>query len=252
MTTDDAKNIKELMKTMRVRDPNLRVSGASQHKYHLGPTLTEDELTAFEQTHQVTLPADYRLFLKEIGNGCAGPSYGVPSLERVLCDCDPSQPFPFTERAEVAEFPSIKNWGDEEPYPGLIVIHDNGTFFSYLVVNGPAHGTIWETEWSVGFYPTGLSFDAWYRRWIDFLVETALPTLAREKIVEKITLGMTMTEVIEICGAVGGPWQKTDSAWSKSKRTLRFEHLATQFELAETDVLVRIRSLPIFRREVVI
>ena len=61
-----------------------------------------------------------------------------------------------------------------------------------------------------------------------------------------------MTEVIEICGAVGGPWQKTDSAWSKSKRTLRFEHLATQFELAETDVLVRIRSLPIFRREVVI
>jgi hypothetical protein len=33
----------------------------------LRPTLTEAELQHFEQTHQVKLPEDYRMFLREIG-----------------------------------------------------------------------------------------------------------------------------------------------------------------------------------------
>ena len=41
MTTDDMRNLKDLLETMRERDTNFQVSGASIHQYQLGPVLTE-------------------------------------------------------------------------------------------------------------------------------------------------------------------------------------------------------------------
>ena len=72
MTLDDIKNFRELMLRMRKEDPDFRFSNSDLHQYRMGPTLSEDELQAFEQKHQVTLPADYRFFLKEAWNGSGG------------------------------------------------------------------------------------------------------------------------------------------------------------------------------------
>jgi hypothetical protein len=81
MTDDDIKNFKELLYRMRQEDPAFRVFGSDNHQYRLGPPLSESELQAFEQTYQVTLPADFRFFLKEIGNGGAvSSSAGVPVI----------------------------------------------------------------------------------------------------------------------------------------------------------------------------
>ena len=56
--------------------------GESKHGFRLGPPLGEGELAAFEQVHGVSLPAGYRAFLTEIGNGGAGPYYGLVPLEK--------------------------------------------------------------------------------------------------------------------------------------------------------------------------
>jgi hypothetical protein len=53
------------------------VFGVIGHHFVLNPPLTEAEVVAFEQGHQVRLPPDYRHFLTSIGNGGAGPYYGV-------------------------------------------------------------------------------------------------------------------------------------------------------------------------------
>jgi hypothetical protein len=57
--------------------PKRTVFGVIGHHFVLNPPLTEAEVVAFEQGHQVRLPPDYRHFLTSIGNGGAGPYYGV-------------------------------------------------------------------------------------------------------------------------------------------------------------------------------
>ncbi|MFM7405668.1 MAG: SMI1/KNR4 family protein [Cuspidothrix sp.] len=57
------------------------VFGSQKHKYYLNPCLTAAEIIAFEQRHQITLPEDYRNFLMYVGNGGAGPHYGLFPLE---------------------------------------------------------------------------------------------------------------------------------------------------------------------------
>src|SRR5690348_6488288 len=59
------------------RDPRRKVFGAGAHQYKLNPPLPVSVVEAFEGTHGISLPEDYRLFLTEIGNGGAGPCYGV-------------------------------------------------------------------------------------------------------------------------------------------------------------------------------
>ena len=47
----------------------------------LGPCLGETEVREFERTHAITLPADYREFVLNLGNGAdTGPEYGLLAL----------------------------------------------------------------------------------------------------------------------------------------------------------------------------
>src|SRR6185503_8101468 len=62
---------------LRAADPKYKLFGAETHKYRLGPTVSERELTEFESRHGISLPEDYREFLRTAGNGGAGPFYGV-------------------------------------------------------------------------------------------------------------------------------------------------------------------------------
>lgn len=58
-------------------DPTLRMFGAYMHQYRLGPTLTESEITAAENHYQIMVSPEYRDFLLYLGNGGAGPGYGL-------------------------------------------------------------------------------------------------------------------------------------------------------------------------------
>jgi hypothetical protein len=53
------------------------VFGANEHRFLLNPPIPEAQAAAFESEHSVQLPAEYRHFLTAIGNGGAGPFYGV-------------------------------------------------------------------------------------------------------------------------------------------------------------------------------
>jgi len=47
------------------------------HGFNLNPPLSEKVIVQFELDHGISLPQDYRNFLASIGNGGAGPFYGV-------------------------------------------------------------------------------------------------------------------------------------------------------------------------------
>lgn len=59
------------------RDRRRRLFGASSHDYRINQRLPAATIEAFEGRHGISLPDDYRSFLTEIGDGGAGPGYGV-------------------------------------------------------------------------------------------------------------------------------------------------------------------------------
>lgn len=92
---------------LRVRDSGLSLFGAAAHRYALNPVAAPETIATFEKRNQCVLPETYRDFLIHLGNGGAGPSYGVFPLGMMdhLHDLSPwsedwvkpSEPFPFTE-----------------------------------------------------------------------------------------------------------------------------------------------------------
>jgi len=51
--------------------------GVDTHRYRLGPRLSPANVESIEKQCGIALPDDYAAFIREIGNGGAGPGYGL-------------------------------------------------------------------------------------------------------------------------------------------------------------------------------
>lgn len=248
----EGEELHELMRTLQAEDRELRIFGTCYHRYRFGSAQTEDKVQEFESRHNIRLPSDYRTFLIHVGDGGAtrqpvtngiginngpGPGYGLFPLEETIEGCDVSRPFPLMQHPGQDYVEEPENWGDEIPYPGLIQIAYKGcAYFTFLAVNGPTYGTIWDAEISMGwFWTTGATFGEWYRQWRNRLEKYCLPQLRKEWVVAPIQVGMTVQEVVEICG---GTWKI--EALAEDFRFLSFDHLRTKFELNSENSVKRI------------
>jgi len=94
-----------------LRRVHAKTFGANAHHFILNNPASETEVSAFESQHKIVLPRDYRHFLTAIGNGGAGPFYGVfplgvmddgsglgPWNEHDGIVGDLAQPFPLTDK----------------------------------------------------------------------------------------------------------------------------------------------------------
>lgn len=199
-----------------------------------GPALSPARVKAFESAHRVNLPPDYRCFLTTVGNGGAGPYYGLEPLGTF--DRDLSRSFPFTQATEpLTEF-GQRNRRDE--FPGILKFcHQGCGNYSYLVVAGAAYGTIWNGRpEDDDFRPTGLSFAAWYRQW----AERALRLLENEQFVPRLRVGMTEADVLT---EVGGDWRKRQAP-SGAVWQLESPDIPVQLQLDERRIVIRATPWP--------
>ena len=81
---EQLQRIQQKLAQAKAADKDLQVFGASSHKYHLNPPVTEAEVLAFEKKYGVRLPECYRAFMLTIGDAkakkldfIAGPYYGL-------------------------------------------------------------------------------------------------------------------------------------------------------------------------------
>lgn len=130
------------------------------HRYRLEPVIDDGTVTAFQAMHGVVLPADYREFITRVGNGGAGPFYGVFRLGEMddghrhaawgvgELVGDPKKPFPHREAWNLSsdEIEELEASDDDEllrkywiPVDGAIPLcHEGCALRDWLVVTGPA------------------------------------------------------------------------------------------------------------------
>jgi hypothetical protein len=200
----DLHRIKETLAHLRKDQP--RAFGAESHEFRLNPPLQEADVIAFERLHNIALPNDYRQFLTSVGNGGAGPFYGVfplgmmddgfeteEWLEQGNLVGIPSEPFAFEEEWNDLSARPTDNLADEDEYwnkmeefervywgsalvnGAIPVCHEGCALRIWLVVKGPQAGYLWEDKRSEynGLSPLRLAdgsfatFESWYMEWLN-------------------------------------------------------------------------------------
>lgn len=187
--------IDDKLEQLRIQDSTFQIFGAFHHQYQLNTIQTEAEITAFEQKYQILLPADYRAFLLQIGDGGAGPYYGLERLADGIYESlddkneefglvNISADFRFTESWNLLPAEEeVENEIDEEAIydakwaDGMLRISNYGCGISInLVVQGNSYGEIWVDDRfnDAGIYPDHyfnnsdrLHFLDWYELWLD-------------------------------------------------------------------------------------
>lgn len=163
------------------------------HGYRLNPTLSTADIVDFERRYGVALPEEYRHFVLNVGNGGAGPHFGVyrlgmddnkPMRDSVLTNLakwflhqsDWNGPFDEGHTVfEHSEYDAEKYFSDDV-MQGAMPICTQGCAMNYwLVVSGPGKGQMWFDDRTVGEGVTlveddmgqPVSFGQWYLDWLD-------------------------------------------------------------------------------------
>lgn len=206
--TSQLENIKAKLTELRLLDIDFELFGSKKHRYSLNTPLSIDIIKAFEVEHKILLPKEYVAFLTTLGNGGAGPFYGLEPFENVLFDdldyiqensiLKPSSPFPHKSPWNLIFEPTVEEEENEDEFNrqyeaftnayfdnkhmnGVIAICNYGCGISLnLVVNGEEYGTIWTDDRGNdgGIYPSTqlgeknkITFLDWYELWLDNSIE---------------------------------------------------------------------------------
>jgi hypothetical protein len=183
-----------------------QIWGAAAHRFVPNPPISRERVSELELGHGIELPADYRAYLTELGNGGAGPWQGLLPLEEAIresvvgCPDCLSQPFrhgqAFVDRDgrhhRWFQFRDPRARGyvvvppEEAVSPGfmrgsLVIAYGKptarGATAYRLVLGGPEAGRIWRDDrarsGSVGPCEGGLhglaeaDFRDWFLTWLD-------------------------------------------------------------------------------------
>ncbi len=169
------RNLPQKLARLREIDGHCLLPGAEIHRYRLNPVLDRQQVVRFETEHEIELPDDYREFLINLGDGGAGPCYGLSSLSGAAIWGPLKDPFPFTD--PVHPFADVEEV-DDEPYDALrtrcysgclLIGHEGCGHWIMLVVSGQERGNIWydHNVDDGGFRPARKGFATWYECWLD-------------------------------------------------------------------------------------
>jgi hypothetical protein len=194
----DTDEVSRRLTRIRKRDVQHLVFGSNGHRYRLRPTIDETTVVAFETRYGIQLPQDYRRFLLHVGNGGAGPFYGILGLDElyeVKEDYwgDLTKPFPYSDAwsgdRDLLQAIDVATQADDDrreqlteqywtemTHDGAIIICEYGCCLRYLlVINGDEHGHIWfdQTADLAGYAPVGINPNVPAEQYADWCVRNA-------------------------------------------------------------------------------
>lgn len=184
LTDEHAAYIKALVEHAGKVDSERTVFASDTHQYRLNQVIPIEQVKRYEETYHVELPEEYKFFLTKVGNGGAGPYYGLYPLEKAelyheyIAESGKPAWIDDTLTNETwAEKMKSRSGTDDQEYDrimgsivcGLNVIGTQGCTFDHLLMNsGSEKGRIVYIDWnlSLGNVPwlTGMSFLDWYEQ----------------------------------------------------------------------------------------
>ena len=211
---EQLQRIQQKLAQAKAADKDLEVFGASSHKYHLNPPVSEAEVLTFEEKYGVSLPEDYRAFVQTIGDinaqkleTMAGPYYGLSAFGtqvddllyegseiylKAPCALSPdmtqeewetlSAPLE-TEEEELEEEGYVieveDNYIEEcgKVFGGLLPLGSQGcAYYHALVLNGKYAGRVVNVNWDLlkPVFAFETNFLDWYERYLDEVISGQL------------------------------------------------------------------------------
>ncbi|GIG68095.1 SMI1/KNR4 family protein [Phytomonospora endophytica] len=199
---EDMAAIAARLAELREADTGRSVFGSSTHGHTTGGPVDPALLARVEELAGVRLPEHYRAFLTTVGDGGAGPYYGITPLADALAwitdgwgaevlgadspltgDVDFTElldgPEDWEEHAALLEsdpeyeagFERLKEEYLGEPWcNGRLPIAEYGCGdWYFLVLRGPRRGSLWVdcVVGGSGMYCLEVDFGTWYSRWLD-------------------------------------------------------------------------------------
>jgi hypothetical protein len=168
----DQSTVHQRLENLAERDPEFTIFGSESHRYRLGPPLPERRVAEFECEMGIELPADYRSFVTTVGNGGAGPGYGLTPLETAVDyvrrkdernrqglrsrGSSAAQAFPLSSPALGPEGLDAYSGSD---FTGVVSLGGYGCGIDpYLVVSGAESSHVWILDLASdgGVYPFAL------------------------------------------------------------------------------------------------
>ena len=217
MASVEIATINKKLDELRRTDTSFETFGSSVHCYQLNAPLSEVELGEFEVAHALILPEPYRTFISELGNGGAGPFYGLFPLGFFDATGGPlerwkegdgfagdlSKVFPHREPWNVSdawfehsghfenddeEDAWIRAFENEVWNPELVngafpICHEGCAIRNLLVVTGPERGNVWTDDRANdgGIYPNSedSKTGASFFEWYSGWIDRSVDALSR-------------------------------------------------------------------------
>jgi hypothetical protein len=158
-----------LRKLEEVRKRGLKSFGWEAHRFRLEAPLSEEAVRAFEQRHGVTLPEDFRRFVREAGGSGAGPYFGIYPMDRWSNDSDENVHRLAIDSPLYPGAPEDEESPDLDYGNGVIHLLTMGcAHYAVLVVSGRYRGRVVNmVEGEPPCFTKDTGFLAWYERWLD-------------------------------------------------------------------------------------
>ncbi len=260
------KRILKLLEQAKAKDPDLARFGAYSHLYKLAAPAGEEAIQEFEEQQGIRLPEEYRDFLMLVGNGGAGPYYGLyglKALKEELSDSHGVRLYRVMEEPVIYPKMSDEEWdrmadpegrrkGEEvHPYAGILPIGTQGcTLMTGLMLAGPYRGqVVYYDEDFCGppFFAREKGFLEWYERWL----REVIAGYNEEEVGFGLNMDGTPVQLMELYQQTDKPEEKTEIIESfykfetlPGKQKTYFKQVCAE----ETDMEVRMKLIKMLVR----
>lgn len=164
----------EKLARLREMDSQCQAFGAEWHRYALRPRLSPSALGQVERRLRAPLPESLRTFYSEVGNGVAGPHYGLRPAH-ALRSYRAREPYPgaggFWRPVTESEGPGGKTRRvqvSRREWVGILALVDGGCGSEIgLVASGPEPGAVVYLHPEDGLVETERTLVDVYHEWLD-------------------------------------------------------------------------------------